>query len=461
MSAGVEAQPIEYDIELGKHYSAAVESQMGVYNDAGLTSLVSSIGNKLVQALGKQPFDYSFKVADTDITNAFALPGGFTYITRGLLALVNDESELAGVMAHEIIHVDRRHSIQQMHRGGFLPGLLRLPGQIVGAFSPAIGSILLAPVDSTAAACDANYSRSHEKEADKDGVVLAAKASYDPNGLTKLLENLAIEAELLSGEPEKAKLLDDHPITPKRLKYLNKKISKIDDVNTTVGNQSILDLLDGMTYGQNPAQGVIVNNKFMHPDMRLFMQFPADWQTANTPVMVGAIEADSEAMVTLVATDNAHTPQGYCDTIVSRIPEENTSMIKENKPIVLNGFSGHSLILIDDSGTNHAFMHVVWLYVGSNVFQLSAYGLDEHKETLESSLFSLRSLTEEERTSIQIRKIRITKARSGESLKELSERVGNVLDLKMTAVINATDLASKFKAGQKIKVVLQSAYVTK
>ncbi len=459
-SIGMMAQPVEYDKELGRQYSAAVESQMGVYHDADLTAFVVSVGEKLVNELGQQPFDYSFKVADTEVTNAFALPGGYTYVTRGLLALVNDESELAGVMAHEIIHVDKRHSVQQMNRSGFLPGLLRLPGQIVGAFSPALGSLLIAPVDITAAAFSANYSRSHEKEADKEGVVLAAKAGYDPNGLTALLERLSTEAELLTGESEKSKLLDDHPITDKRLKYLGKEISKIEDVNIDARSNSVLSLLDGLIYGQNPEQGVIVDNKFMHADMRLFMQYPADWETANTPVMVGGVQEEGEAIVALGVTNNAHSPKEYCDTIISKIPEEYASLITENKPVELNGFSGHSMILIDKSGAAPVYMHIIWLYVGGNVFQLSAYGLDAHQAALESSLTSFRHLTSDERAGIKIQRIKFTEARSGETLQEISDRTGNVLDIKMTAVMNGVDPGTKLKEGQKVKVVKESPYVT-
>jgi predicted Zn-dependent protease len=455
------AQPVEFDMELGEQYSQAVESQMGVYDDAALTTFVASVGVKLVKSLGDQPFDYSFKIADTDATNAFALPGGFTYVTRGLLALVNDESELAGVMAHEIIHVDKRHSVRQMNRSGLLPGLLRLPGQIVGAFSPAIGSLLLAPVDITAAAFKANYSRSHEKEADKEGVVLAANSGYNPNGLTIILENLATEVELLTGESEKSNLLDDHPITPKRLKYLDKEIGKIEGAQDLVSGNSVLDLLDGMIYGQNPEQGVIIDNKFMHSDMRLFMQYPTDWQTTNTPVIVGAVQKEGEALIILEATENDHSPKEFRDTLVSQIPSEYVSIIEENEAIDLNGFSGYSLILVDDNGTQHVYMHMVWLTVGNDVFQLTAFGLDKHRETLESSLNSFRQLSEDERSAIQVQHIRVTEARSGESLQEMSDRTGNVLDMPMTAVINGVEAGSKFVEGQKVKIVRQDPYVTK
>lgn len=455
------AQPVEYDIELGEQYSSAVESQMGVYDNSRLTAFVTSVGERLVKELGEQPFDYSFKLADTEVTNAFALPGGFTYVTRGLLALVNDESELAGVMAHEIIHVDKRHSVRQMSKSGILPGLLRLPGQIVGAFSPAIGSLLLAPVDITAAAFKANYSRSHEKEADKEGVVLSADAGYDPNGLTRILENLALEVQIESGKEGKSNLLDDHPITPKRLKYLKKEISKLESTQNASGGQNVLELLDGMIYGQNPQQGVIVDNKFMHPDMQLFMQYPDKWETTNTPAMVGAVQLDGEAMIILAATDNTQTPKAYSDTIVSSIPPEYASLIKENKAIELNGFSGRSLLLEDKSSSTLVFMHIVWLSVGTNVFQLSALGIDKYRDALETSLNSFRPLSTDERSAVMVKQIRIVEAQPGESLKALSDRTQNVLQLDRLAVMNALGIESKLEEGTRVKIVRQQPYITK
>jgi predicted Zn-dependent protease len=454
------AQPVEYDKELGKEYSKAVEQQMGIYDNLDVTRFVAGIGEKLVNALGDQPFEYSFKLADTEVTNAFALPGGYTYVTRGLLALINDESELAGVMAHEIIHVDKRHSVQQMNRSGILPGLLRLPGQIVGAFSPAIGSLLLAPADITAAAFSANYSRSHEKESDKLGVVLAANAGYDPHGLTRILNNLSAEVQLQSGEEEKSKLLDDHPITPKRLKYLEKEISRIEgSVQSTSKTSHVLDVLEGMTYGQNPEQGVIIDNRFMHPDMQVFMEYPADWQTTNTPAMVGAVQADGQAMIVLAATDNTQTPKAFCDTIVEQLGTEYSSLIKENKSVEINGYSGQSLILVDNSGTTAVYMQIVWLKVGTDVFQFSALGVDKYREALEKSLFSFRPLTSEERSTIMIQQINIVTAQSGETLEDLATRTRNVLDIEKLSVMNALEANAKLKEGQRIKIVGEKPYI--
>ena len=145
-SSGILCQNVDLDKELGAENHKIVEAQMGLVSDEELSGYVSSIGNRLVPELEKNPFDFQFFVADDPIPNAFALPGGYVYVTRGILSLLISEDELACVMGHEIIHVTERHSIKQM-RSSVLPNLLELPGNIVGTVvSDDLGRLLNTPI---------------------------------------------------------------------------------------------------------------------------------------------------------------------------------------------------------------------------------------------------------------------------------------------------------------------------
>ena len=132
ISSGISyAQSIELDKELGAENAELVEVLMGIYPDKEMTAYVNAIGTKLLAALDKNPFEFQFHIVDDPIPNAFALPGGYVYVTRGILSLTISEDELACIMGHEIIHVIDRHSIKQM-RSSILPNMLELPGAIVG-----------------------------------------------------------------------------------------------------------------------------------------------------------------------------------------------------------------------------------------------------------------------------------------------------------------------------------------
>ena len=144
----LDAQSTDLDKKIGAESAQMVEESMGIYPDESMTNYVAEVGNRLIAELGEQPFEFSFRIADTDVPNAFALPGGYTFITRGLLALINTEDELAGVMGHEIIHAHRRHSIKQM-RKEVLPALLKIPGEIVGFISHCLLYTSPSPRDAT------------------------------------------------------------------------------------------------------------------------------------------------------------------------------------------------------------------------------------------------------------------------------------------------------------------------
>jgi len=450
------AQPVSYDIELGEAYSQQVEAQVGLYDDEALNAYVARVGRSLVDQLGKQPFTYTFQVLDSEQSNAFALPGGPTYVTRGLLALVNDESELAGVMAHEIIHVHERHAIQQMGGNGFLEGLLRLPGQVVGVFNSSLGSLLQVPVDLGSVVFEANYSRSHEKEADKYGIQLAQAAGYDPYALADILDNLSKETVFLSGSKEKRSLTNDHPVTEKRLKYLAKDLRKL-GVTRSVAAIGNVEPIDGMIFGQNPAQGVFDDNAFMHPDLMLFMNTPAGWETTNTPATVGAMQPDGEAFVMISMADQSITPKQYGDTVAAMF-KKRPEFVKENAPVTINGYEGHAVTLKATLDRDPLYLRLIWVYFDDLVLELSAYGLLSHSQEMSSSLESMRALSDDERSGVKVKRIRFVESLEGETLEDISERTDNVIREDVLALLNGVAQSHRFENGTRVKVVIESVY---
>jgi len=169
-------QNVEKEESRGEEGDKMIRSEIGVYEHPSQSEL-KKIGESLITYLDPKIFNYQFSILDMDVPNAMALPGGYVYFSRGILVLANSEDELAGVMGHEITHVHKQHSRKAQNRGIFT-GILKIPGAIVGAFAPNAGSLLIAPFE----LFDSGYSRSNEKEADKEGVKLSAAAGYDPNG---------------------------------------------------------------------------------------------------------------------------------------------------------------------------------------------------------------------------------------------------------------------------------------
>jgi predicted Zn-dependent protease len=176
IGCAVGLQPADEDKTMGREVAQEVESTMGVYDDPQLTPYLAAVGRRLLAMHEDKRFSYTFNIVDQAESNAFAAPGGYIYVSRGMLALTNSEDELANIVAHEIIHVSRRHTAQQMAKAQ-VPGLLSLPGRVVGGLlSERLGNLINAPINIAGGAFIAKHGREAEFESDRYGQVLAARS---------------------------------------------------------------------------------------------------------------------------------------------------------------------------------------------------------------------------------------------------------------------------------------------
>ncbi|MDW7693548.1 M48 family metalloprotease [Flammeovirgaceae bacterium SG7u.111] len=350
------AQSIELDKQLGIENAKIVEEQMGIVDDSIMTAYVSSVGNRLVSALVDPMFEFHFHIVDDPVPNAFALPGGYVYVTRGILSLVATEDELACVMAHEIVHVLRRHSIKQM-RKSILPQILELPGRVVGVVNQDLGNILSAPIKAGNSLFLASYSRKHENEADEHGVAIASKAGYDPNALKPILTRISAAVELMTNEQEKKSYFDDHPFTPKRVSNINKTVEKLTWEETPNLSLDFPKPIDGLIYGESPRLGIFKENVFMHPEMGFAITFPKGWNNYNQPTTVSALNKDGTAGVFLGLIDTSKTPEEYAKEFEAVLAEKYANLSVKSRPYEKNGNKGYLVSVDDTSGEEVIFIH--------------------------------------------------------------------------------------------------------
>jgi predicted Zn-dependent protease len=288
--------------ELGQEAASEVESTVGLVQDPELVGYVSEIGRRLVAHTSTPDAPYQFHVADDAEPNAFALPGGFVYVTRGLLAPANSEDELAGVMGHEIGHVVARHSVRQIEAATPFSILFGVPSAIVGIVSPALGGILGGVGKLASGLVLAPYSRDQEREADQIGIQLAARAGWDPAGLPSMLHTLERGEALAGGDPSRIGFFANHPATPERVKNTTaaaKALTRGPGRPIAAPRPVFLARLDGLVVGPDPANGIFVKNVFQHPGLGLALDMPAGWKTKNTPAAAIASEPDGRAAVAL------------------------------------------------------------------------------------------------------------------------------------------------------------------
>ncbi|HHL52264.1 MAG TPA: hypothetical protein ENJ39_02725, partial [Flammeovirgaceae bacterium] len=434
-----------------------VEQQMGLYQNDSLTAYIKAVGERLVAGLEENPFTFRFFIADDEMPNAFALPGGYVYVTRGLLPLLNNENELATIMGHEIIHAYRRHAVKQMKKS-ILPSLLELSGNIIGAVAGApVGDLINTPIRAGNQLVLAGYSRKYETEADKLGVALAARAGYDPADMNEILTRLSAYIAALSGNEEKRNYFNDHPYTPDRVKRINKQIEKIDWQAGTMIHADLRLMLDNLLYGPDPAKGVFVNNVFIQPETELVVHFPDKWHTLHEEAVVGAAPADQQA-AQLITLDTALAPAQSAALFARQFAQKyQTQPVKEGAKTIA-GRPGYFLQYKQNSSQGPVSLDLVWFMVNDRHYRLVSVSNTQHQSALETTLQSIHRLTKEEKPLVKQYRLRVVQLRQGEDLNGLSVRSGNILPMKLTLLLNGLTLTSQLQAGKPIKVVVEEKY---
>ena len=454
-------QSIELDKELGAENAILVEIQMGLYPDKEMTQYVRSIGNRLVAELDDNPFEFQFHIADDPIPNAFALPGGYVYVTRGILSIMTTEDELACVMGHEIIHVTRRHSVKQM-RSSFLPRLLEVPGNIVGnVVHEDLGNLLNMPITTTNSLLLSSYSRKHEKESDTKGIELAGKAGYDPNAMSAILERLSKAFEVLTNEKEKKSYFSSHPYTPDRVDNINKTVSRLKWSEKEKISDNFPAPLDGLVFGNNPRKGLFKDEVFFHPDLNFTITFPKGWETTNQATTVGAIHKDRRAGAFVGLEDPSKTPEQYAMIFEQEIEKEYKQKPFRSEPRTVNDNPGYLISMVDNTGDETMYIHILWLEMDGNLFKLIGFAPKTLESELQKTGRSLRTLTSDERNAIEVYITRIVQANKNETVEDLSKRTNNVAKTNITAIMNGIEKNAKFNEEQSVKIVTKEKYFKK
>jgi predicted Zn-dependent protease len=456
-------QPLEADRQLGEEVAQHVTEQFGIVDDPELTSYLDEIGQRLTASIPqeKHRFDYKFQIVDQVESNAFAAPGGYVYVSRGLLVLANSEDELANVIGHEIVHVGRRHTAKQLAKER-LPGLLSLPGRIVGrVVSRDLGRLLNSPLHLFGAPFMATYSRQHELEADRLGQQLTAAAGYDPLALAAILDRLEEEAELLTGTKRRASFLDTHPTTPRRVGEISSRAATIQWTprpGIAADHAEFLRHLEGLLVGANPANGVFQEQRFLHPDLDFRIEFPQEWETVNTKQAVGAISPTQDGLAFVGIQGEGTDPEEVARKLERDLVDEFGVAPSRSEAIEVGKLPGYVVTFTDRTGSEPMHMHFLWVAHRGLIYQMIALAPESLRDTLRAVAFSFGPLTPREKASIKETRLRVVEARERESLLQLSERTGNVWNVALTALVNGIDIQEPLERGQLIKVALEQQY---
>jgi predicted Zn-dependent protease len=447
----------EKEAELGFKESAKVQKEFGgTYDDPELARYVSSLGKLLARTSEMPNLAFTFTVLDTPVVNAFALPGGYVYVTRGLLALADDEAELAGVLAHEIGHVTARHTAERY-------------GQTILAQGTALGAGLLlgeAAGDLTGTGAMLfvrSWSRDQEHEADLLGVRYLSRVGYRPQAMASFLTHLQAHSRLeaeIQGRPGKAdefSLLQTHPRTAERIELAIREAGAKPVADPLVARELYLGKIDGLLYGDNPKEGVIKGRQFLHPGLRFAFEVPDGFRLINSPEKVIARGPEGAAIVFDVARKSPGV--SITDYLIRDWAKETT--LRDVEAISVNGLAAATgqtrlrgrqgsldfrLVAIQgETGTVYRFL-----------FLTSPKATGALSEGLRRTTYSFRRLSPREAAAIRPLRLRLYRVRPGDTPSSIAQAMAfEDYRLQRFLVLNGLIETSPLRPGQIVKIVTE------
>ncbi len=431
------------DRRAGADAAKEIAAELGLVEDPELVAYVNQIGERLLRFAPHRDFDYRFYIVDQEVANAFALPGGQIYVSRGLLLLANSEDELANVIGHEIVHAALRHASARQSVVRSIPGLFRF----------------------SAAGMIASYSRNQEREADREGQILAGMAGYDPGAMATFLKGLDYTERLQFGASRLPGFFDTHPTTSERSAEATARGRAISwqARPPIVGDAAgYLARIDGLAVGTRASEGVFQRDRFLHSELDLTLRFPEGWETHNTRQAVGAVSPKRDAQVFLELQGKGEDPVAAAEQYLASDEAAGLRLEGPPQPIRLGAIEAARGTGGASTPAGFVRAHITWIAYQGTIYRLVGITVspqsDRYAGVFRSVARSFRPLTERERESIHETRLRIVEARNGESLRELSDRTGNRWNVQETAVMNDLFADSQLREAQLVKVAVSERY---
>ena len=454
----------EDEIKLGAEVAEQVEQYMGFAGSDELNAYVDRIGQRLVKHSSRSHLKHEFHVVDMKEPNAFALPGGYIYVSRGLLAIMNTEDELAAVLGHEIGHVAGRHSAKQQTKSrGWIPLqiLAGIGGAAASTVSPTLGSMVAGAAQLPGALVLASYSRKQEKEADRLGQQYIAAEGWDPEALADTMDALTREQELAGGrDPNRMSFFDSHPTTPERSREGREYAATLTVAPTNriaMDRTAFVQRLDGLVVGDSARGGAFVDRRFVHPELLFALDFPKGWTYENAPTAVFAYPADESAVLGLQIAAEGDDPMAVANQIDSQVP-----LLEKSEPKTINGMPAVTGVARIVQQGQEIYLSLTWIAKKGLVYQIlgatTAARWAEYRPTFEATAETFREPSEAELDALREDRLRLAVADKGDTIDAISKRSANTWSVERTAAANAFKMGVKLLGGEAIKISKREPY---
>ncbi|NNC82839.1 MAG: M48 family metalloprotease [Flavobacteriales bacterium] len=453
----------EREIAMGKAYDPQIVAQFGLYVDEDLQAYINAKGKEMAAISHRPQLEYEFKIMDSPVVNAFAVPGGFVYFTRGIMAHFNNEAEFAGVLGHEIGHITARHSVVQQRNAtfaqlGLIAGMIAAP-ELAQFAEPASAGVQLLLL---------KFGRDAESQSDELGVEYSTKIGYDSHEMAQFFNTLARKSED-SGAGEIPTFLSTHPNPLNRKENVHELTEEwqanVAESDFEVGRNSYLQMIDGLVYGEDPRQGFVENWVFYHPDLEFEFPVPNGWQYQNSPQQFQMAPADGKSLMFLALAQGTDLQQA-----AGQLIEQYQLQVISNENGTVNGFTAIEVIgqqvtqqatADTPAGTPTVKAKIMLIKYDGRIYQIvgaSAPGdFNSYQSQFNTTMGGFKRLTDQSKLNRLPERIDIVSVSSTMTLEQALRSKG-IPDSRLEefAVLNGMELSDQMAAGRLFKVISQN-----
>ncbi|MFW6289581.1 MAG: M48 family metalloprotease [Mariniphaga sp.] len=447
----------EQEIAMGKEYDPQVVATFGEYKDEDLLAFIQQKGTEMGKISHRPDLTYHFRILDSPVVNAFAVPGGYLYFTRGILAQFNNEAELIGVLGHEMGHVTARHTVSQQSKQQ-LGQLLLLGGMIASEdfrdFAPyAMQGMQLLFL---------KYSRDAERESDRLGVEYASKLQYDAQQMANFF-NVLNRMQSSDGPHGIPSFLSTHPDPGDRYEAVTELSQewkeKLPGDEWLVKENSYLQMIDGMVYGEDPRQGFEEDDVFYHPEMKFKFPVPSGWMLVNSPSQVQMAPEGGEALMVFTLSDQ-NSAEAAAEKVLSTLELKTI----ESERTTVNGMPAVATVSerITQGQQTGQEQHIrvlsYFIEYGGDIYVFHGVTTNDrftnYLKSFEATFTSFDRLTDASKLNRQPDRIRLRQVKQSGSVSNVLAGLGVANDkLEEVALLNNLELDDQLQAGETIKVI--------
>lgn len=451
------------EVAMGQQSDPEIKAFFGVYEDPKLQQFINEKGQQMAAVSHRKDLKYEFKIVDSPVVNAFAVPGGYVYFTRGIMAHFNNEAEFAGVLGHEIGHITARHSAKQYSNAqlaqiGLLAGSVISPefAQVADLASTGVQLLFL------------KFGRDAEKQSDELGVEYSTKIGYDAEEMAGFFQTLDRMREQ-SGAEEVPTFLSTHPDPADREEKVAKEAAawrkKVNAADLKVNRDSYLRMIDGIIYGEDPKQGFVENNVFYHPELKFRFPVPSQWKLQNTPQQVQMGEPNGKALMMLTLAQG-----NSLESAAQAVLQQYKLNVVESKKVDVNGLPAIAIIADQaqqqEQQQGQGVRTLVYLIqYGQHIYNMigasSLADFNGFFQLFQNTMGGFSVLDDPDKINRQPQRVRVRPVQQNGTLSQALASYGTEQKkMEEVAILNGMHLNDRVQKGMLIKTIETSAIAT-